>query len=72
LLLTVICKCGHVGAVSAQTLPRDLRCWRCGTTRHVEARHGRRIVNKIAVIEWLAGAEAPRARARIARPSDPA
>jgi hypothetical protein len=41
------------------SLPRDLRCWRCGTTRHVEARHGRRIVNKVTVLEWLCGAEAP-------------
>jgi hypothetical protein len=45
--------CGHVGLVSAETLPRELTCARCGSCRHVE--NGARIVNKIAFQEWLLG-----------------
>ena len=62
--------CGHVGVVSTSTLPRELRCWQCGSSRRVEAKGARRVASRTAIIEWLCGAEAPRAQARIARSSD--
>jgi hypothetical protein len=62
--------CGHVGVVSTSTLPRELRCWR--GSRRVEAKGARRVASRTAIIEWLCGAEAPRALARTARSSDPA
>jgi hypothetical protein len=65
LLLKVICKCGHTGIVSAESLPRELRCWRCGTARHVEARHGRRVASRDAALEMLAGGEARPARGAV-------
>jgi hypothetical protein len=59
--------CGHVGVTDTQTLPRELRCWQCGSSRRVEAKGARRVASRTAIIEWLCGAEAPRAQARIAR-----
>jgi hypothetical protein len=59
----VVCTCGHVGIVRAESLPCELRCWQCGASRHVEA--GARITNKVAFQEWLLGErEAPRAQSR--------
>jgi hypothetical protein len=37
-----------VGLANAQSLPRELTCSRCGACRHVEAKDGQRIVNKVA------------------------
>jgi hypothetical protein len=63
MMVKVVCTCGHTGIVSAETLPRDLVCSRCGSSRRVEA--GQPIVNKIAFQEWLLGErEAPRAQSR--------
>ena len=53
-LVKVACSCGHVGLADAATLPRELRCWQCGSSRYVEA--GARITNRAAVLEWLLGA----------------
>jgi hypothetical protein len=62
MMVKVVCTCGHVGIVSAESLPRDLVCSRCGSCRHVEAEDGTRIVNRVAFEEWLFGAPgAPRA-----------
>jgi hypothetical protein len=36
MLIKIACPCGHVGVVSAESLPRDLKCWRCGASRHVD------------------------------------
>ena len=64
MLLKIICRCGHIGVVDAQTLPRELRCWQCGSSRRVEAKGAQRVASRTAIIEWLCGAEAPRAQAR--------
>ena len=73
MLIRVTCPCGHVGIVSAETLPRSLTCSACGSSsQRVEVRDGRRMASRTAIIEWLCGAEAPRAQARVARSSDPA
>jgi hypothetical protein len=40
MLLKIACPCGHIGVAAAETLPRDLTCWRCGTSRHVEPELG--------------------------------
>ena len=61
MMLKIACPCGHVGLVSAESLPRELTCWACGESRYVEA--GARITNRAAVLEWLLGAPgAPRAQ----------
>jgi hypothetical protein len=64
MLLTISCpSCGHVGLAKSEILPRDLVCSHCSASRHVEARHGRRIVNRVALEEWLFGAPgSPRAQ----------
>jgi hypothetical protein len=62
MMVKVVCTWGHVGVVSAESLPRELRCWRCGSSRYVRAEDGRRVASRTAIIEWLCGAEAPRAR----------
>ena len=65
MMLKIACTCGHVGVVSADTLPRSLTCTRCGSCRRVEAEDGTRIVNRVAFEEWLFGASgAPRAQSR--------
>jgi hypothetical protein len=38
MLLKIECTCGHM--VSAESLPRELQCSRCGSSRHVEAKAG--------------------------------
>jgi hypothetical protein len=51
MMLKIACdSCGHVGRVSAETLPRDLTCSQCGASRYVKP--GARITNKIAFQEW--------------------
>jgi hypothetical protein len=63
MMLKIACPCGHTGLVSAERLPAELRCWQCGISRRVEA--GARIVNRVAVLEWLLGASgAPRVTER--------
>jgi hypothetical protein len=52
-MVKVVCTCGHTGIVSAESLPRELTCARCGSSRRVEA--GERIRNKVAFEEWLLG-----------------
>jgi hypothetical protein len=55
MMVRISCECGHIGLVSAETLPRSLRCSRCGASRYVEAEDGTRIVNRVALEEWLFG-----------------
>ena len=64
MLLKIECpECTHIGIVSAESLPAELVCSACGTSRRVEA--GARIVNRAAVLEWLLGASgAPRVTER--------
>jgi hypothetical protein len=53
----------NVGIAAAATLPRELTCSRCASSsRYVKAEDCRRVASRTAVIEWLCGAEAPRAR----------
>jgi hypothetical protein len=59
MLLKIACPCGHVGVVSAQSLPAELRCWQCGESRRVEAKEGARIVNRVAVMERILGEARP-------------
>jgi ribosomal protein S27E len=47
-------ECTHIGIVSAERLPAELRCWACGESRRVDS--GARITNRAAVLEWLLGA----------------
>ena len=54
-MLKIACPCGHVGIVSAESLPRELTCARCGPLSHGEAEDGARIANRAAVDEWLLG-----------------
>jgi hypothetical protein len=66
MMLKIACTCGHVGVVNAQSLPRELRCWQCGSCRRVEAKDCEaRIVSRVAFEEWLFGesdAQRPQAR----------
>jgi hypothetical protein len=66
MMLKIACQqCGHIGLANAETLPRQLRCSRCGRSRRVEAKDSARIVNRVAFEEWLFGASgAPRAQSR--------
>ena len=66
MMLKIACQqCGHIGLINAETLPRDLVCSRCGASRRVEAKDGARIVNRVALEEWLLGASgAPRVTER--------
>jgi hypothetical protein len=54
MLIRVTCPCGHVGIVPAETLPRDLVCSRCGSSRRVQAERGERIISAAAREEWVA------------------
>jgi hypothetical protein len=65
MLIRVTCPCGHIGLINAETLPRDLVCSHCGDWRRIERKDGARIVNRVAVEEWLLGASgAPRVTER--------
>jgi hypothetical protein len=44
MLIKVACRCGHVGVVSAESLPRELRCWQCGASRHVKPEFGATVI----------------------------
>jgi hypothetical protein len=55
MMVKVVCPCGHTGLVNAETLPRDLVCSRCGSSRHVHAKDCARIRNKVAVMERILG-----------------
>jgi hypothetical protein len=60
MMLKIACTCGRVGIASAESLPRELTCSRCGSSRRVEAEDGARIVSEVAFQEWLLGErEAP-------------
>jgi hypothetical protein len=54
MMVKVVCPCGHTGAVSAETLPRELRCSRCGCSRRVQAERGERIISTARREEWVA------------------
>jgi hypothetical protein len=46
MMLRIACRqCGHVGLVSAERLPAELRCWQCGTSRRVEVDRSARIIS---------------------------
>ena len=65
MLIRVTCPCGHIGLINAETLPRDLVCSHCGANRRIERKDGARIVNRVALEEWLLGASgAPRVTER--------
>jgi hypothetical protein len=57
-LLLKACPCGHTGLAAAETLPRELTCSACGSSRHVEAKDGKRVMSKAAFAEWLLGSGA--------------
>jgi hypothetical protein len=38
MMAEVVCTCGHSGVVNAETLPRELTCSRCGSSRRVETK----------------------------------
>jgi hypothetical protein len=47
-MIKIACQCGHVGVVSAEGLPRELRCWRCGASRHVKHEIGSKMIQSTA------------------------
>ena len=53
MMLRIVCTCGHIGVVSAESLPRELQCSVCGSTRHVEVRHCRRVASHDSMMERL-------------------
>jgi hypothetical protein len=55
MMLRIVWTCGHIGVVSAESLPRDLVCTHCGASRRVERKDGAPIVNRVAFEEWLRG-----------------
>jgi hypothetical protein len=72
MLLRIACPtCSHTGIVSAERLPAELQCSRCGVRRLVVAKDCRRVASREAVLEWLCGAEAPPARGAVARVQQP-
>jgi hypothetical protein len=66
MILRISCpSCNHIGAVCAETLPRDLQCSRCDDRRHVQVADGRAITSTARFEEWLAGERGrPRVQAR--------
>jgi hypothetical protein len=54
MMVKVACPCGHAGVVSAETLPRELTCSRCGCSRYVQAERSARIVSTARREEWVA------------------
>jgi hypothetical protein len=61
MMVRISCPCGHVGVVCAESLPRDLTCSLCGSSRHVDAGGGKAITSTARFEEWLSG-ERPRPR----------
>jgi hypothetical protein len=59
MMVKVVCTCGHSGVVNAETLPRELTCSRCGSSRRVETKEGARIRNPVAVMERILGEARP-------------
>ena len=59
MMIRVTCPCGHIGIVSAVTLPRELQCSRCGASRYVKVEDGARIKNPVAVMERILGEARP-------------
>jgi ribosomal protein S27E len=58
MMLRIACRqCGHIGIVSAERLPAELRCWQCGSSRRVEVKDGARVRSREAVMEWILGAK---------------
>ena len=53
MMVRINCPCGHVGIVSAESLPRELTCSRCGSSRYVGVEAGARIKNPVAVMERI-------------------
>jgi hypothetical protein len=53
MLFRITCRCGHVGITSAPSLPRELTCFHCGTSRHVEPDRSARIMSTAAREEWV-------------------
>jgi hypothetical protein len=45
MMLRIVCTCGHIGVVSAESLPRDLVCSLCGASRHCEPDRRARIIS---------------------------
>jgi hypothetical protein len=45
MMVKVACPCGHTGVVSAESLPRDLVCSQCGSSRYVEPERSARIIS---------------------------
>ena len=48
----------ELGGDDCAPRPRGLglRCWQCGSSRHVEVANGWRMASRAAVLEWLCGA----------------
>jgi hypothetical protein len=59
MMLRITCPCGHIGIVSAVTLPRELTCSSCGSSRRVEVKDGARVRSREAVMEWILGEARP-------------
>jgi hypothetical protein len=60
MLIKIACRCGHVGVVNAQSLPRERRCWQCGCCRRVEAKDCEaRIRSEAVFMEWVFGKSKP-------------
>jgi hypothetical protein len=60
MLLKIACNsCGHAGIANSSTLPRDLVCSRCGSSRHIHAKDCARIRNRVAVMERILGEAGP-------------
>jgi hypothetical protein len=56
MMVTISCPaCGHVGLVSAGSLPRVLTCSSCNASRYVKVEDGARIKNPVAVMERILG-----------------
>jgi ribosomal protein S27E len=59
MMLRITCQsCNHTGLTNSEALPRELRCWQCGTSRHVQVADGRRMISQAAFAEWLLGSGA--------------
>ena len=54
MMVKVVRTCGHTGVVNADSLPREMRCWQCGSSRRVEAERSARIVSTARREEWVA------------------
>jgi hypothetical protein len=55
MLIRVTCPCGYVGIATADGLPRELTCLRCGEARQVAAAECRPVRSREAVMEMILG-----------------